>query len=188
MHFITFIFKNLLRRRARSLLTIVGLAVAIGAVVALVGVANGFKDSFMKIYLSRGVDIVVTRAGGQEKQTSGLPLALADKIAQVEGVDQVVGGLVDVLQFREANIMGAIINGWPPDSPLFARLKIEEGGRKFGQDDKKVVMMGRVLAANLGKKVGDEIELYETEPFKIIGIYESPIVFENGGMVAPLSE
>jgi putative ABC transport system permease protein len=188
MHFITFIFKNLTRRRARSLLTIVGLAVAIGAVVALVGVANGFKDSFMKVYLSRGVDIVVTRAGGAEKQTSGLPLELADKIAKVEGVDQVVGGLVDVLQFREQNIMGAVVNGWPPDSPLFARLKIDAGGRKFTADDKRALMMGRVLAANLGKKVGDDFELYESVPFKIIAIYESPIVFENGGMVAPLDE
>jgi putative ABC transport system permease protein len=189
MHFITFIFKNLLRRRTRSLLTIVGLAVAIGAVVALVGVANGFKDSFMKVYLSRGVDIVVTRAGGQERQTSGLPLSLADKIAQVEGVDQVVGGLVDVLTFREENVMGAVVNGWPVDSPLFARLKfVEQGSRKFDQDEKNVVMMGRVLAANLGKKVGDEIELYGAEKFKIVAIYESPIVFENGGMVAPLGE
>jgi putative ABC transport system permease protein len=188
MHFISFIFKNLLRRRARSILTIIGLAVAIGAVVALVGVANGFKDSFMKIYLSRGVDIVVTRAGGQEKQTSGLPLALADKIAQLDGVSQVVGGLVDALEYREEGIMGAIINGWPPDSPLFARLKLDPGSRKFTTDDKKVVMMGRVLAANLGKKVGDEIELYKTENCKIIAIYESPIVFENGGMIAPLSE
>ncbi len=65
MYFITFILKNLLRRPARSLLTIIGLAVAVGAVVSLVGVATGFQDSFMQVYTSRGVDIVVQRRRGE---------------------------------------------------------------------------------------------------------------------------
>ena len=49
-------------------------------------------------------------------------------------------------------------------------------------------MIGRVLAANLGKKVGDKIELYGSEDFQVVGIYESPIVFENGGAVVLLCE
>ncbi len=63
MHFVTFIVKNLLRRPARSLLTIVGLAVAICAVVSLVGVATGFEQSFMEVYTQRGIDLVVQRGG-----------------------------------------------------------------------------------------------------------------------------
>ena len=65
MYFSTFILKNLLRRPARSMLTIIGLAVAVGAVVSLVGVATGFKDSFLQVYTSRGVDIVVQRRRGE---------------------------------------------------------------------------------------------------------------------------
>ena len=47
MYFVSFLFKNLLRRPARTMLTIVGLAVAVGAVVSLVGVSTGFKDSLL---------------------------------------------------------------------------------------------------------------------------------------------
>jgi putative ABC transport system permease protein len=43
-------------------------------------------------------------------------------------------------------------------------------------------MIGRVLAMNLKKQIGDEVDLFE-EPFKIVGIYESPIVFENAGVL-----
>jgi putative ABC transport system permease protein len=83
--------------------------------------------------------------------------------------------------------MGVLLNGWPPECPLFSRLNVLEG-RKLAAGDSEKIMIGRVLAANLGKKVGDTIELYGAYPFKVIGIYESPIVFENGGSVVLLSE
>ena len=40
-------------------------------------------------------------------------------------------------------------------------------------------MLGRVLAANTGKDIGDSIELYG-ESFQVIGVFESSSVYENG--------
>ena len=80
MYFFTFLLKNLLRRPARSMLTIVGLAVAVGAVVSLVGVATGFKNSFMKVYESRDVDLVVQRAGGNRSSEQRLARALGIRL------------------------------------------------------------------------------------------------------------
>jgi putative ABC transport system permease protein len=60
-------------------------------------------------------------------------------------------------------------------------------GRRLLGSDKRAAMVGFVLAANLGKKVGDEIELYD-QPFVIAGIFESPTTFENGGVIVLLSE
>jgi putative ABC transport system permease protein len=187
MHFFTFLLKNLLRRPARSMLTVVGLAVAVAAVVSLVGVATGFENSFLEVYSSRGVDLVVQRAGGKQNLNNGLPDSLSEPLAKLKGVKQVVGGLLDTISFREANLMGVLLNGWPPNSPLFSRLTIIDG-RKLEAGDTEKIMIGRVLASNLGKKVGDQIELYGSIPFQVIGIYESPIVFENGGSVVLLSE
>lgn len=169
------------------MLTVIGLAVAVGAVVSLVGVSTGFKDSFMKIYESRDVDLVVTRAGGNEALNSGLPEQLGDPIAKLKGVKQVVGGLVDAIDFRDQGLLGVILNGWPPNCPLFGELKVLHGKLLAPGDEHKIII-GRVLAANLGKKVGDKIELYGSEDFEVIGIYESPIVYENGGAIVLLSE
>src|SRR6185295_10156922 len=142
------IFKNLLRRPARSLLTIVGLAVAIGGVVSLVGVATGFERSFMDVYTSRDVDMVVNRAGGSETINNTLPQQLGERIAKLPGVQQVIGGLLDAVSFPEHNIIGAIVNGWNADCPLFNRLTLL-GGRQLQDGDQKKTMLGRVLAANL---------------------------------------
>ncbi|HZZ27275.1 MAG TPA: ABC transporter permease [Pirellulales bacterium] len=187
MHFFTFLLKNLLRRPARTLLTIVGLAVAVGAVVSLVGVASGFKDSFMKIYESRDVDLVVTRAGGTEAINNGLPEQLQGPLTKLKGVKQVVGGLVDTIQFRDQGLLGVLLNGWPPDSPLFSEIKMISGQKLTAADTDKIIL-GRVFAANMNKKVGDTIELYNTKKFEVVGIYESPIVYENGGAVILLKE
>jgi putative ABC transport system permease protein len=187
MYFFTFLLKNLFRRRARTMLTVIGLAVAVGAVVSLVGVSTGFKNSFMKIYETRDVDLVVNRAGGNQALNNGLPEQLGDPIAKLKGVKQVVGGLVDAIDFRDQGLLGVIVNGWPVACPLFNELTVLQG-RKLATGDEHKIIIGRVLAANLGKKIGDKIELYGSEDFEVVGIYESPIVYENGGAIVLLSE
>src|SRR5690242_15860444 len=72
MYFLTFIFRNIAGRRFRSMFTIVGVAVAVGAVVALVGLASGFETSFVNLYKRRGIDLVVVRAGVTQRITSSL--------------------------------------------------------------------------------------------------------------------
>src|SRR2546430_7992564 len=135
MYFFTFLLKNLLRRPARSLLTIVGLAVAVGAVVSLVGVATGFENEFLHIYGSRNVDIVVQRGGsGTEAINKVLPEDVLEPIKKLKGVKQVVGGLLDVIKFENPNLEGVLLNGWPVDCSLFEELTIS-GGRKFKTDD-----------------------------------------------------
>ena len=49
------------------------------------------------------------------------------------------------------------------------------------------MIIGKVLAANLGKKVGDSIKIYDT-PVEVIGIFESTSVFENGSIATLLSD
>ena len=104
MRFSTMILHNVLRRNLRSGLTVVAVAIAVGSVVALVGIANGFKDSFMEFYQSAGVDIIVTRSGSQRRLTSTLNESLSDRIQALPGVKEVVPGLADVVSFADVNL------------------------------------------------------------------------------------
>ena len=54
-----FVFKNLWRRRLRTLLTLGGIGMAIGAFVGLVGFSSAFEDEWLRIYSSSGTDIAV---------------------------------------------------------------------------------------------------------------------------------
>ncbi|MGA2798390.1 MAG: ABC transporter permease, partial [Thermoguttaceae bacterium] len=95
MRFSTFIVKNIIRRRVRSSLTIIGVAVAVGAVVALVGIAIGFEQSFLSIYQRQKVDLIVQQTGSKQKLLSALPEALGDRIAALPGVKTVYSSLLD---------------------------------------------------------------------------------------------
>jgi putative ABC transport system permease protein len=44
-------------------------------------------------------------------------------------------------------------------------------------------MLGKTLAASLGKKVGQTLTLYDAEDFRVVGVFESTTVYENGGML-----
>jgi putative ABC transport system permease protein len=78
-----------------------------------------------------------------------------------------------------------LVNGWPPDSPIYDQIKILSG-RRLNDTDDDAVMLGRVLAGNLGRSVGDSVELYGKR-FNVVGIFESSSVYENGSVVVPLS-
>ena len=63
MTFFTVVTRGLMRRPVRTGLTIVGIAIGIAAVVALVGISRGFETSWETGMKSRGTDIVVSNMG-----------------------------------------------------------------------------------------------------------------------------
>lgn len=185
------VLRNITRRKTRSLLTIVGLGAAIAAVVALVGIANGFQDELSRLYGKRGVDLIVQTKGGAQQLNNGIDQKLRFEIEKIEidgqkSVSKVVGGLMDVVSFEKEGLYTVIVNGWPLDCPQFDDMKWLSGHRLQEGENKKV-NIGHVLASNLGKKVGDKLELY-AEEFEISGIFESFSVYENGCAVLLLDE
>ena len=54
MRFISLIIKNVLHRPVRTVLTTLGLAIAIAAVTILVGISWNFERSFLAIYEFQG--------------------------------------------------------------------------------------------------------------------------------------
>lgn len=186
MHFTTLIAKNLLRRGVRTILTVVGLSIGIAAVVALLGIAWGFEQSFLSINEAKGIDLVVVRAGVSDKLTSNLEESLGEKLRKVPGVKEIAGSLMDAVSFEQANLVSVLINGWEPGSLLFRGIRLQKG-RTLEKADHRVAMLGRVLAMNLGKGVGDTIQV-AGEPFQVVGIFESDSLFENGGLIVPRAE
>lgn len=185
MWFITFIFANLLGRPARSLLTLSGIAIAVAAVVALLGVVRGFERSLLELYQGRGIDVMVQQAGRLQMTSSVLSETLRADIESTEGVAEVYPALIEVLSLLKDDMMGVVVQGWPPDSEPIRRLKWAAGGPYSDAEAREVLVGGR-LAAAMGVKVGDTTELIEGEPFKVVGIFESANVFDSGSMFVPI--
>jgi putative ABC transport system permease protein len=188
MRFWTFVLKNVVRRRVRSSLTIVGMAVAVGAVVALVGISSGFEQSFMAVYQRQKVDLLVQQRGVKQRLTGVLDAKLGDRIAKIPGVKQVNSGLVDFTSMDELGPVGVMVQGWDADAPLMKGLDILPGGRHLTASDKHCVLLGQRLADSLDKHPGDKLSLFDNVTYTVAGIFKSPTVYENGSMVVLLAD
>jgi putative ABC transport system permease protein len=178
--------KNLWRRPARSALTVSGLAIAVAAVVALVGVSDSLESSYLDLYTRPGSDLVVQRRGGQVQLAKGLDLSFGDQIRKIPGVKDIVCGLVDLVAFEDHDLFMVMVNGYEPDCMVFKRVKLLSG-RVLREGDGRDVMLGRILAENLGKKTGDHVSIYG-EDFEVVGIFESFSVYENGAVFMVVDE
>jgi putative ABC transport system permease protein len=187
MHFSRLVTANLLGRPVRSLLTLSGVAVAVGAVVALVGISDGFEQSLRDAYESRGIDLLVLQAGKVQQTMSVLPESLGDQLAQMPEIDSYSPGLTDIVSLGTDDMLGVTIQAWPRDSPLLDQFKLIEG-KTLVDSGPKSLLIGKALATALAKHAGDKLSIYEGAEFTIAGVFESFNVFENGAIVMPLAD
>ncbi len=189
MRFVTIVYRNLRRRTSRSTLTILGLAVAVGCVVSLVGIAWGFKRSYYQLYEGHGVDIIVMRAGGADPLASSIEESVVEKIRNLRigsasPIHDVTPLLMETVGFPEHNIYSAGVQGFPADSRVLSDVRIVSG-RALQEGDSAVAMLGKTLAANMKKSVGDELAI-SGSTVRVIGIFETSNVYENGAMFVPI--
>jgi putative ABC transport system permease protein len=187
MRFVTLVYKNVTRRPIRSALTVSGMAVAVAAVVSLVGMADGFQRSFLKLYRGQGVDIVVVRARTADRMASELNESIGSQIAAIADVARVEPVLLDAISFEQQGLYGIVVQGLDPAAVARSDQKLITGRSLRGRDG-RVVMLGQLLARNLGKSVGDRVEVYEGEFFDVVGVYDRHNIFENGAMIVPLPQ
>jgi putative ABC transport system permease protein len=177
--------KNLWRRPVRSALTIVAVAISVAAIVALVGVSQSLETSFLDLYKTRG-DLVVQPRGGAVQLSKGIKFSFGDELRRLPGVSEVIGSLMDLVSFEDQDLFMVIVNGFEPDNPVLNRINMLSG-RRLQAGDGRAVMLGRILAANLGKQTGDQIQIYG-QPFETVGEFESFSVYENGSVWMLLDE
>src|SRR5262245_39181038 len=186
MWFTTYVLKNLSRRPMRSLLTIFAIALAIGSVIALVGIATSFERTFLKTYKSADIDMIVVRAGtGRHRMNSTLDVKLSDKIRQVPGVKEVLYSLTDQVSFEEMGLYTVPIQGFEPETAVFNHIKTIEG-RPLKKGDTTVIMLGTFLAKKMDKKIGDTVDVLEKKPYTVVGIFEANNGLENNAIIIPL--
>lgn len=177
MRFFQVILKNVVRGKIRSLLTGLGVALAVATMVTLVGFSNGLETSTTEVYAARNIDLVVTRAGVTQRLTSNLDETLAERLARLPHVEQVGTSLTDMVSFWNGTLVGIPVHGWPADGFAINALAINEG-RKLTAADHWGVMLGEGLRRSLNKGIGDEVDI-EQQMFHIVGIYAGLNVYEN---------
>ncbi len=188
MRFTTFIFRNVLRRRIRSTLTMTGMAVAVTFVVVLVGLANGLSKSMLKLYVDRGVSLIVTNKGSVNPLSGEVPARVAKEIEKLDNVAATCAGLVDFQAVEDFGQEPVGVQGWPAGNYMFRELKIIDGKGLSDRDPgSKEVIVGTTLASVKSLKVGQTLTLSDKK-FHIVGIFDSAEDLENGMIVMLLDD
>ena len=124
LSFAAFAWKNLWRRRLRTLLTLGGIGMAIGAFVALVGFSRSFEHEWLRLYSSSGTDIAVV---DKTFLNTSVDASIEPKLRAIPVVSQaspMVFNLIDLTP--EVN---ALVFGWRSDSYEFDSLTFLAGKR-----------------------------------------------------------
>ena len=102
-----FVWKNLLRRRLRTFLTLCGIGMAVAAFVGLVGFSRAFEQQWMRIYSSSGIDIEVIQ--GTFLNTS-MDESAAEKLKTLPVVAQATPTIFNVMDVTPE--VNALVYGW----------------------------------------------------------------------------
>ena len=185
MNLLSFALGNLYRRPARAVLTVSAISLGIAAVVALTGIAWGFEASWQKANDVRGTDLIVTRIASENAMPSPFRAERVEQaLKDYPHVRQVVGLLSEMLSVGE-NSPPLFVFGWAYGSYLWEHLKLVDG-RWSSADTEPVVVIGSLAAELLHKKIADTLEI-EGQEFRVVGVFESPAVIENGAVLMTLS-
>ena len=120
MRFPELVCRNLVRRPLRTSLTVAALATAMTAIVALLGICNGFKQAFAAVYSGHGIDIVVSRQGAADRLSSAVAAATVERLETLPAIDRAAGVLLETLSLEQEGIYGIPTMGLEPDSWLLA--------------------------------------------------------------------
>ena len=172
MFLLRLLLKNAFRHRLRTLLTMVGLVVAISAF----GLLRTIVDAWYAGVDATSSTRLITRSA--ISLTFPLPLNYAERIRAVEGVSGIswanwFGGIY----ITERNFFAQFAVDPPSYLALYPEFKLDDAEKQAFFRDRQGAVVGRKLAAKFGWKLGDTVALRGTIypgtwRFTIRGIYQ----------------
>jgi putative ABC transport system permease protein len=167
------VFSNMLHRPARTVVSVLGIAVGVLLIVFTVGLSNGTMRERGRREANVGAEIFF-RAGGSlglsGSEALNLPVALQSEIEQIEGVRNAVPLGQNSVAATDTNTGNRLIDGIDFDQyAAVAGLKIIEGRAINNADGEALIDTG--FQKQKKYKIGDQMKLWERE-FTIVGTYE----------------
>jgi putative ABC transport system permease protein len=167
---------NMLRRRGRTALTALGVAVGVMTVVALLSVTGGLSRSAGDLAKLGRADFGVFQGGLSDLTASSLPDSIVSRVAAQPGVATAVP--IQIVPHAIARDSSILVFGANPNGILGRRLVLISGRLPRGQQ----LLVGVGAAKQLHAAVGGTITV-SGRPFPVAGIYRSGISLEDNGVV-----
>ncbi len=181
------IWKNLFRRKFRTLLTALGVGIGVAAIVGLGALAEGMSAGYDSMISGSKADLVLSQPDALDITYSTVDESAEAQLLAMPEVSEVSGMLQSFVK-AENNPMFFIF-GYPLKSFIMERFQIIQGAGLNTPQSRQAhgtpIILGSAAAEALKKKVGDTLRIQE-RPYRIVGIYETGDAFEDGGAVMDL--
>src|SRR5512136_1049416 len=118
-------FRDLERRKARTLLTVAGIAVGVAMIVALGAVAEGFRVGYRAMFSGSGADLIMLQKGSYEISLSAIDEDIVNQMRALPEVNAATGmvvGYITAPNMPRLNLFGYDLNGF-----AIKRYKVVEG-------------------------------------------------------------
>jgi putative ABC transport system permease protein len=179
------VFSNMLHRPARTVVSVLGIAVGVLLIVFTIGLSNGTMRERASREANVGAEIFFRASGTlgmSGSESFRLPLAMIPDVEKVEGVKTVLPLAQNTVSADDNNTGNRLIDGINfEEYAQVAGLKIIEGRALSGADNEAIIDTGWQKQKKF--KIGDKIKIYERD-FTIIGTYEPAA---GGRIKIPLS-
>ena len=180
--------RALQRNKLRAFLTMLGIIIGVGAVIAMVAIGQGSKKSIQDQLSSMGSNMITIRpnsnqtpGGGARLDVSTVQTLTLDDIKTIQNQAQYVSAVSPAVQGRGQAINASM--NWPttmqgvsPDFLTIRNWPLKEGV-SFGNEDvngaTKVCLIGQTVVENIFEPGDDPVGKtirFNRIPFKVIGV------------------
>jgi putative ABC transport system permease protein len=210
MKFRDLIIKNIFRNKSRSILTVIGIAIGVAAVVGLGLVTDNLSASTQNALTAGAADFSVVSGTSNGNNGGGPPggsnqlinQTYVSEIQQISGVSSTAGVLrtmTDLSNTNSTNSSSTSTNNTfgggnfrsmttligIDNSSLSMDDVVITNGSVYSNDNE--VIIGKNAAQSLNKTIGENISI-SNQTFKVVGIYETGNFMDDNGIVMSLSK
>lgn len=176
-------FRNLWRRRTRTLLSASAIGIGVATLVMIGGLIDGVIGQLNGLAGSGSPgSITVMQRDVADMSLSSLDERLVNMIQALPEVKSATPSLLGFVMTADLPLF--IISGLDPNSSAMAHYKLTEG--RYVQRPNEIIV-GKVAAENYKLALGGVFSLFDNR-YKIVGIYETGAAYEDGGGLLALRE
>lgn len=183
------ILKNLLRRKGRTLLTVLGISIGVATIITLGSLADGLEAGYGNVLGGSQADFVLTDPNAYDIIMSALDEDIGEQLSAMSEVEAVSPMLQAMVTTENSPYF--FIFGYPEGSFVLSRFNVVEGYSLYADEAGDMrgnpLMLGSAAAESMKKEVGDTLRLGDSV-FRVTGIYETGDAFEEGGAVVSLHD
>jgi len=173
--------RDVLRQPVRTSLTVVGIGIAMLAIVLLGAMGEGMLDAMSGMAGGMGAQLIGIEAGASVdlSKIDESTVRRIDALPEVRAAEGFLTGYVAL-----GDLPFFIVFGYAPRGLAVREFRIVEGEPLTAN---RQILLGRVAAENLDRRVGQTVRIFERS-FKVVGIYETGLPFQDGGSVVSLRD